>query len=115
MGLKNHRVVLRIIIVFVAIAVHSISAVPAPPQRNNNPCLLPPHQKGKPACLALLHRFTFNSTTGECENYFYGGCYGTENIYDSMEQCYKTCVVSNPAKSGENNRNKIQKISFPSS
>ncbi|ODM94166.1 Kunitz/BPTI-like toxin [Orchesella cincta] len=112
MGLQN--ICILVIVIVVSIAVQNIVSNPSS-LRNNNPCLLPPHQPGKPACFALLHRFTFNSTLSQCEPYYYGGFYGTENIYESMEQCYKTCVVANAAKTRVNNKNKIEKISFPSS
>jgi len=49
-------------------------------------------------CFALKPRFFFNSGTGACEEFIYGGCRGNGNNFQSMTECLTTCggVVSMP-------------------
>ena len=42
-------------------------------------------------CKALIPKFFFNVSTGECEEFMYGGCGGNENNFDSLEECQTTC------------------------
>ena len=42
-------------------------------------------------CLAYFPRYFYNSTSGECELFIYGGCQGNSNNFDTIEQCESTC------------------------
>ncbi|XP_049527493.1 actinia tenebrosa protease inhibitors-like [Dermacentor silvarum] len=43
-------------------------------------------------CKALIPRFYFNAETGKCTSFFYGGCEGNENNFETIEECEKTCA-----------------------
>uniref|UniRef100_A0A3Q3K586 BPTI/Kunitz inhibitor domain-containing protein n=1 Tax=Monopterus albus TaxID=43700 RepID=A0A3Q3K586_MONAL len=42
-------------------------------------------------CRAAFPRWYFNSKTGSCESFVYGGCKGNRNNYDSEESCNTAC------------------------
>ncbi|PWS22500.1 hypothetical protein DKP78_18060, partial [Enterococcus faecium] len=42
-------------------------------------------------CRALHKKYFFNMTSMQCEIFFYGGCQGNENRFDSMESCLEYC------------------------
>lgn len=52
-------------------------------------CDLPPDTTRKTgiSCAAMMFVYTFNSTSGACEMYEYGGCGATENLFFSKEEC----------------------------
>lgn len=52
-------------------------------------CDLPPDTTRKTgiSCAAMMFVYTFNSTSGTCEMYQYGGCGATENLFFSKEEC----------------------------
>ncbi|XP_005099364.1 boophilin-H2-like [Aplysia californica] len=56
-------------------------------------CFLP---KSKPVCKQTIERFYFNTETGECESFIYGGCHGNGNNYNSLEKCRKVCMPPQP-------------------
>lgn len=35
--------------------------------------------------------FFYNSQTGQCEEFNYGGCFGNENNFETIEECQETC------------------------
>ncbi|KAK8764420.1 hypothetical protein V5799_032971, partial [Amblyomma americanum] len=43
-------------------------------------------------CLAYIPRWAFNVTTGQCEQFIYGGCRGNKNNYRTMQECEVTCL-----------------------
>ncbi|XP_002734929.1 uncharacterized protein LOC100329048, partial [Saccoglossus kowalevskii] len=43
-------------------------------------------------CRAQLPKYYFNSASGQCESFIYGGCRGNENRFDSEKRCEETCV-----------------------
>ncbi len=47
------------------------------------------------SCYAFFPKFTFSSDEGKCVPYVYGGCMGTENLYDSEAECKETCDRDN--------------------
>lgn len=53
-----------------------------------NPCNLP---KEIGLCKAAIPRFFYNSLTGECEEFTYGGCGGNGNNFEKKEKCLKEC------------------------
>lgn len=55
-------------------------------------CSLPPVKtEGGFSCLAFIPSWTFNSTSGQCESYVYGGCGRTANLFDNEEACNTAC------------------------
>ncbi|KAF4519404.1 hypothetical protein B566_EDAN008712 [Ephemera danica] len=45
-------------------------------------CLLGPIQKDRQNyCHASILRYTFDVSTGRCNKFIYGGCFGTENLF----------------------------------
>jgi hypothetical protein len=47
-------------------------------------------------CLAYIPRFWFNSATGRCEAFVYGGCGGNENNFESASDCIDACAPGTP-------------------
>jgi len=47
-------------------------------------------------CKAAFRKFFYNSNTGKCEPFVYGGCGGNANRFDSVAQCEQTCSNSGP-------------------
>lgn len=45
-------------------------------------------------CKAAFPRFFFNTNTGSCEQFIYGGCDGNANNYLTVEDCQATCLVA---------------------
>ncbi|XP_052766205.1 uncharacterized protein LOC128207366 isoform X2 [Mya arenaria] len=42
-------------------------------------------------CRAALPRYFYNSATGYCENFKYGGCQGNDNNFATEDECVRTC------------------------
>lgn len=42
-------------------------------------------------CRALIPQYFHNATSGECEQFFYGGCFGNDNRFNTMKECEKAC------------------------
>lgn len=60
-------------------------------------CRLP---QDKGPCLAHLMMWYYNSEQKECDTFFYGGCQGNGNRFDSKKNCTSTCGSSKKGKSG---------------
>ncbi|XP_017001607.2 papilin isoform X1 [Drosophila takahashii] len=54
-------------------------------------CLLP---KTAGPCGGAEKKWYFDADRNRCEEFQYGGCYGTNNRFDSLEQCQGTCAAS---------------------
>jgi len=48
-------------------------------------------EKDPGPCQASFYRWFFNSETGLCEEFAYGGCLGNENRFLSRQECEGTC------------------------
>ncbi|XP_022306998.2 actinia tenebrosa protease inhibitors-like isoform X1 [Crassostrea virginica] len=46
-------------------------------------------------CRASMRRFYFNSASGQCEIFRYGGCQGNRNNFQSLQACQRRCVSGN--------------------
>ena len=42
-------------------------------------------------CDAAITRFFYNSASGQCEKFVYGGCQGNANNFKSLEECQNAC------------------------
>ena len=51
-------------------------------------CLLNPESG---LCEAYIPSYFYNSTSGQCEMFVYGGCQGNENRFSSGPECLRTC------------------------
>ncbi|CAG0925446.1 unnamed protein product, partial [Notodromas monacha] len=47
-------------------------------------------------CFGFFRKFGFNSETGRCEWFVYGGCQGNNNNFNSARKCQDTCGGSEP-------------------
>ncbi|XP_037820569.1 papilin isoform X5 [Lucilia sericata] len=59
--------------------------------KGKDACLLP---KSQGPCTGYITKWYFDSERGRCEEFKYGGCYGTNNRFDSLEECQSLCTVS---------------------
>ena len=48
----------------------------------------------KKRCMGIFPRFTFNAEEGKCEEYNYGGCGGSENLFITEDECIDRCLKS---------------------
>ncbi|KXJ09881.1 Kunitz-type protease inhibitor AXPI-I [Exaiptasia diaphana] len=55
---------------------------------SNKDCLLP---KVVGPCRAAIPRYYYNSQSGKCETFTYGGCDGNKNNFATMEKCKAAC------------------------
>ena len=46
------------------------------------------------ACMGIFPRFTFNAKEGKCEEYTYGGCGGSDNLFITETECIDRCIKS---------------------
>ncbi|WP_407809536.1 BPTI/Kunitz-type proteinase inhibitor domain-containing protein, partial [Staphylococcus aureus] len=44
-------------------------------------------------CRAYIPMYYYDSETGECQKFVYGGCDGNENKFFTEEECRRTCDV----------------------
>ncbi|KQS52137.1 papilin isoform X5 [Drosophila erecta] len=54
-------------------------------------CLLP---KSAGPCDGFTKKWYFDADRNRCEEFQYGGCYGTNNRFNTLEQCQGTCAAS---------------------
>ncbi|XP_076800742.1 amyloid-beta precursor protein-like [Clavelina lepadiformis] len=47
-------------------------------------------------CRAAFQAFYYNTESGQCEHFIYGGCGGNENNFPTMGDCMKKCHVDDP-------------------
>ena len=41
--------------------------------------------------MAFMPKFTYDANQGLCKPFVYGGCGGSENLFDNELECLKTC------------------------
>ncbi|KAF5903370.1 tissue factor pathway inhibitor-like isoform X1, partial [Clarias magur] len=49
-------------------------------------------------CRALVPRFFFDSKTKECRRFYYGGCLGNANNFQTLKECHHRCHSGNHTK-----------------
>uniref|UniRef100_A0A3Q4HFX8 BPTI/Kunitz inhibitor domain-containing protein n=1 Tax=Neolamprologus brichardi TaxID=32507 RepID=A0A3Q4HFX8_NEOBR len=65
-----------------------------------NPCHLP---QAPGPCRGLVSRFFFDSSSQECKQFYYGGCFGNANNFRTMAECQAKCL--NPGRDALDNMN----------
>ena len=53
-----------------------------------DPCTLPMDQG---ICLGNIQRYFYNTVTQRCEIFFWGGCFGNDNKFNSLHDCEEMC------------------------
>ncbi|XP_071076778.1 tissue factor pathway inhibitor isoform X3 [Desmodus rotundus] len=81
------------------VTVSDVPVTPTPPTRPTTLekpdfCLL---EQDEGICRALLLRYFYNNESKHCELFFYGGCLGNKNNFQTEEECKNTC--ENPLSS----------------
>ncbi|KAK3601369.1 hypothetical protein CHS0354_037683 [Potamilus streckersoni] len=62
-----------------------------------DPCLQP---KVVGPCEALIGRYFFDQKLGKCQPFFYGGCQGNANNFETLSHCQRQCACSLPKNPG---------------
>ncbi|XP_033734943.1 WAG22 antigen-like [Pecten maximus] len=58
-------------------------------------------QPAKPgSCLAAITNYFYNTTSGQCETFLFGGCGGNDNRFQSKEDCERRCSCHMPPGPG---------------
>jgi hypothetical protein len=71
----------------------SASSVGSYPSSNGN-CNLP---KATGQCLAYIASYFYNTQSGQCESFIYGGCQGNANRFSSRFECEQRCLTPGAA------------------
>merc|ERR1712018_953440 len=57
---------------------------------SSDTCKLPLDKMSR--CRARKLRYYFNSTSGQCDTFYYGGCDGNKNNFETYEDCENLCI-----------------------
>lgn len=73
---------------------HGDSGVKSPIYHTDNPCHLN-NDRGT-ICAEYVQRWYYNEAVGTCLSFWYGGCGGNSNRFNSEKECLQTCGKQNP-------------------
>ena len=77
------------------------AASPPPAARRPAECLLPPEWGSGGWCGARVPQWTFSSSTGQCQSYWYSGCGATSNLFSNERNCRLHCSSGHSGGTGE--------------
>ncbi|XP_078265961.1 inter-alpha-trypsin inhibitor [Rhinoraja longicauda] len=63
-----------------------------------NACKLP---KERGDCRAMILRWYYDETMGDCDTFLFSGCHGNGNIFISKKNCRSLCATGHGRRSGE--------------
>jgi len=55
-------------------------------------CSQPPRETGP--CYNYVMQYSYVSSSGHCEAFYYGGCEGNDNMFESREECESKCITT---------------------
>lgn len=62
-------------------------------------CLVPTYPKEmKLRCMAYMPMYHFDSESKLCKGFIYGGCGGSDNKFQTLQDCVETCDAKNASK-----------------
>lgn len=67
---------------------------PAPAPSSREACQL---DRDPGDCRAFISQWFFDRETQQCRNFYYGGCGGNANRFNTLEECNQLCSVQPPA------------------
>ncbi|XP_064014232.1 tissue factor pathway inhibitor isoform X2 [Pogoniulus pusillus] len=72
------------------------------------------HEKDPGVCRGYFSRYFYNKETKSCEVFKYGGCFGNQNNFKSLEECQTTCQNNlNLLPTAPNEKSNTPNSSFP--
>ncbi|KTG32498.1 hypothetical protein cypCar_00018712 [Cyprinus carpio] len=71
-----------------------VSAVESMTDRTDDPCHL--NSDRGTLCGGYVQRWYYNEAVGACLSFWYGGCDGNSNRFNSEKECLQTCGKQNP-------------------
>ncbi|XP_021364856.1 keratin, type I cytoskeletal 9-like isoform X2 [Mizuhopecten yessoensis] len=76
----------------------ALPAIGAQPLMNAPPNCIQPAKPG--SCSAGITNHFYNTTSGQCETFVFGGCGGNDNRFQSKEDCERRCSCHMPPDTG---------------
>ena len=64
---------------------------PGLPRQRSPVCAYPPVWRTGPGCEARIPQWTFNSSSGLCQSFWYSGCGASENLFSNEDKCRLKC------------------------